>query len=78
MSLAIVRHCRSNAPFCRGTCGEMVVSLALCSNSNWLICLDVRSPALSVCILRTVTLCELQHAMYCLIALNASDLLAKR
>eukprot|EP00965_Chrysotila_dentata_P129625 4285343-Pleurochrysis_carterae.AAC.2 len=27
-SLAIVRHCRSHAPFCRGTCGEIVVSLS--------------------------------------------------
>eukprot|EP00965_Chrysotila_dentata_P142022 4694765-Pleurochrysis_carterae.AAC.1 len=23
-SLAIVRYCRSHAPFCRGTCGEIV------------------------------------------------------
>eukprot|EP00965_Chrysotila_dentata_P115485 3816414-Pleurochrysis_carterae.AAC.1 len=47
MSLAMVRHCRSHAPFCRGTCGEMVVSLVPCSNRNSRICLDVRSPALS-------------------------------
>eukprot|EP00965_Chrysotila_dentata_P070203 2318743-Pleurochrysis_carterae.AAC.4 len=25
MSLAIVRHCLSHAPFCRGTCGEIAV-----------------------------------------------------
>eukprot|EP00965_Chrysotila_dentata_P162909 5379731-Pleurochrysis_carterae.AAC.1 len=28
MSLAIVRHCHSHAPFCHGKWGEMVVSLA--------------------------------------------------
>eukprot|EP00965_Chrysotila_dentata_P003624 119225-Pleurochrysis_carterae.AAC.5 len=26
MSRAIVRHCRSHAPFCLGTCSDMVVS----------------------------------------------------
>eukprot|EP00965_Chrysotila_dentata_P092919 3068173-Pleurochrysis_carterae.AAC.1 len=30
MSRAIVRHCRSQAPFCLGTCGDMVVSRTPC------------------------------------------------
>eukprot|EP00965_Chrysotila_dentata_P126207 4171532-Pleurochrysis_carterae.AAC.1 len=62
-SLAIVRHCRSHAPFCRGTCGEIVVSLIPCCSRYSRISFDVKSPALSVCILRTLTWCDLQYAM---------------
>eukprot|EP00965_Chrysotila_dentata_P239769 6203302-Pleurochrysis_carterae.AAC.1 len=47
-SLAIVRHCRSHAPSCRGTCSEIVVSLIPCWSRNSRIFVDVRSPALSV------------------------------
>eukprot|EP00965_Chrysotila_dentata_P035362 1176445-Pleurochrysis_carterae.AAC.1 len=63
MSRAIVRHCRSQAPFCLGTRGDMVVSRTPCWSENSRICFGVRSPALSVCILRTVRRCELQYAM---------------
>eukprot|EP00965_Chrysotila_dentata_P258457 6213223-Pleurochrysis_carterae.AAC.2 len=49
MSLAIVRHWRSHAPFCLGTCGDMVVRRMPFSSRKSLICCKVKSPALSVC-----------------------------
>eukprot|EP00965_Chrysotila_dentata_P070627 2335094-Pleurochrysis_carterae.AAC.1 len=63
MSLASVRHCRSHTPFCLGTCGDLVVRRIM---PFWrrksLICCEVRSPALSVCMRLSVTWCELQNA----------------
>eukprot|EP00965_Chrysotila_dentata_P101062 3337815-Pleurochrysis_carterae.AAC.1 len=41
MSRAIVRHCRSQAPFCLGTCGDIVVSRTPCLRRNSRICCDV-------------------------------------
>eukprot|EP00965_Chrysotila_dentata_P095690 3163035-Pleurochrysis_carterae.AAC.1 len=62
MSSAIVRHCRSQTPFCLGTCGEIVVSHAPFRSKHSRICFEVRSPALSVCMRRSFTRCKLQTA----------------
>eukprot|EP00965_Chrysotila_dentata_P146399 4833997-Pleurochrysis_carterae.AAC.2 len=77
VSRASVRHCRSQAPFWRGTCGEMVVRRMRASVSSARMAVDVRSPALSVWNLLTVTLWPLQYARYfyhvALTAMNMRD-----
>eukprot|EP00965_Chrysotila_dentata_P134593 4451932-Pleurochrysis_carterae.AAC.1 len=55
MSRAIVRHWRTYTPFCRGACGEMVVSRVPFASRKPRICFEVRSPALSVCMRRSFT-----------------------
>eukprot|EP00965_Chrysotila_dentata_P096609 3192286-Pleurochrysis_carterae.AAC.1 len=62
MSLAIVRHCLSQTPFCLGTCGDMVVRRTPFSRRKSRICCEVRSLALSVCMRLSVTRLELQNA----------------
>eukprot|EP00965_Chrysotila_dentata_P147467 4868196-Pleurochrysis_carterae.AAC.1 len=62
MSRAIVRHWRSHTPFCRETCGEMVVSRVPFASSKSRICFEVKLPALSVCMRRSFTRWELQNA----------------